>query len=57
MNRAPLTDGSGEVRKLTADDFKVMRPIAEVDAGMTGALEAMKNKDRRRRSRVAQGVG
>ncbi len=49
MSRAPLTDESGEVRELSADDFKAMRPIADVDAGMTGAMEAMRNKGGRPR--------
>lgn len=49
MNRPPLTDESGEVRELAADDFKAMRPIADVDSGMTGAMEAMRNKDGRPR--------
>ncbi len=49
MSRAPLTDENGEVRELSADDFKAMRPIADVDAGMTGAMEAMRNKGGRPR--------
>lgn len=49
MNRPPLIDENGEVRKLTADDFKAMRPIAEVDPGMTGAMKAMRNKGGRPR--------
>jgi len=28
--RKPLTDAEGEVRELTAADFRAMRPIAEV---------------------------
>lgn len=35
----PLTDEDGEVRELTLEDFRRMRPIAEVDPGM---LEAVK---------------
>jgi uncharacterized protein (DUF4415 family)/predicted XRE-type DNA-binding protein len=34
----PLTDEEGEVRELTAEDFKGMRPIAEVDPGMLEAV-------------------
>ncbi len=49
MNRPPLTDEGGEVRQLTADDFKAMRPIADVDPGMIGAMEAMRNKGGRPR--------
>lgn len=44
MNRPPLTNEDGEVRELTADDFKDMRPIAEVDPGLADALKAMRNK-------------
>lgn len=44
MNRPPLTDEDGEVRELTADDFKDMRPIAEVDPGLADAMKAMRNK-------------
>ena len=49
MNRAPLTDENGEVRELDADDFRAMRPIAEVDSDMAGAMEAMRNKGGRPR--------
>ena len=49
MNRPPLTDESGEVRELTLDDFKTMRPIADVDPGMTRATDAMRNKGGRPR--------
>jgi uncharacterized protein (DUF4415 family) len=35
----PLTDKDGEVRELTAEDFKSMRPIAEADPGMLEAVE------------------
>jgi hypothetical protein len=30
----PLTDEDGEVRELTAEDFKGMRPLSEVDPGL-----------------------
>lgn len=30
MKREPLTDESGEVRELTREDFRAMRPAAEV---------------------------
>ncbi len=39
MKRPPLTDRSGEVRELTAADFKHMRPLAEADPAL---IEAMK---------------
>ena len=56
MNSAPLTDQDGEVRELTADDFEAMRPIAEVDASMADAMEAMRNKGGRPlRKALAQG--
>jgi uncharacterized protein (DUF4415 family) len=35
----PLTDKDGEVRELTAEDFRGMRPIAEADPGMGDAIE------------------
>ena len=34
----PLTDEDGEVRELTREDFRRMRPIAEVDPGMLEAV-------------------
>jgi uncharacterized protein (DUF4415 family) len=46
----PLTDKDGEVRELTYEDFKHMRPLAEVDPGMIEAMKAMRDrlsKDRR----------
>ncbi len=49
MKRPSLTDEDGEVRELTADDFKAMRPIAEVDPGMVEAMTAMRNKGGRPR--------
>ncbi|MEH6467813.1 MAG: BrnA antitoxin family protein [Porticoccus sp.] len=30
MSRKPLTDKSGEVRELEAEDFKTMKPVSEV---------------------------
>ena len=33
----PLTDEDGEVRELTAEDFKGMRPLSEVDPGLVEA--------------------
>jgi hypothetical protein len=37
--RRPLTDEEGEVRELTVEDFKLFRPIAEVDPGMVDAMK------------------
>ena len=39
MPKRPLTNKDGEVRPLTADDFKHFRPIGEVDPGMIEAAE------------------
>lgn len=36
--RPPLTDEEGEVRELTREDFKGMRPLREVDPGMIEAM-------------------
>ena len=44
MSRPPLPDDDGEVRGLTADDIKAMRPIAEIDPDMPAAMKAMRNK-------------
>jgi uncharacterized protein len=35
----PLTDEDGEVRELTEEDFRDMRPLSEVDPGMIEAVE------------------
>ena len=37
--RQPLTAEDGEVRELTREDFRGMKPIAEVDPGMVEAME------------------
>jgi hypothetical protein len=42
--RLPLTDKDGEVRELTYEDFKHMRPLAEVDLGMIEAMKAMRDR-------------
>jgi uncharacterized protein (DUF4415 family) len=42
--RLPLTDEEGEVRELTREDFKLMRPIAEVDPGMLEAVAEWQHK-------------
>ena len=44
MNRPPLTDEDGEVRELTAEDFKSMKPLAEVEPGLVEALQNMRKK-------------
>jgi uncharacterized protein (DUF4415 family) len=50
MKRRPLTDKDGEVRELTAEDFKGMRPLREVHPELIEAMQAMRDrvsKDRR----------
>ena len=42
--RPPLTDEEGEVRELTREDFKGMRPIREVDPRMLEAMEEWRKK-------------
>ena len=44
MKRRALTDKAGEVRELTAADFKQMRPLSEVDPKMMSAMKEMRNK-------------
>jgi hypothetical protein len=44
MSKRPLTDRNGEVRPLTAEDFKHFRPIGEVDPGMIEAVERFKRR-------------
>jgi uncharacterized protein (DUF4415 family) len=46
----PLTDEEGEVRELTEEDFKSMRPIAEVDPGMLKAVAEWRRKGGRPKS-------
>ena len=41
---SPLTDEEGEVRELTREDFRGMRPIREVDPGMLEAIEEWRKK-------------
>ena len=50
MPKRPLSNKDGDVRPLTAEDFKHFRPIAEVDPGMIEAAEEF-----RRRGRPAMG--
>ena len=40
----PLTDEEGEVRELTAEDFKGMRPLREVDPGFIEAMADFRRK-------------
>jgi uncharacterized protein (DUF4415 family) len=42
--RPPFTNEAGDVRELTANDFKQMRPIAEVDPGMVEAIETWRHR-------------
>jgi uncharacterized protein (DUF4415 family) len=42
--RPPLTDEEGEVRELTREDFRGMRPIREVDPGMLEAVAEWRRK-------------
>ena len=44
MPRKPLIDADGEVRELTEEDFRLFRPIAEVDPGMVTAMAALREK-------------
>lgn len=46
----PLTDEDGEVRELTAEDFKDMRPLREVDPGMIEAVAEYRRKRGRPKS-------
>ena len=46
MPKRPLTNKDGEVRPLTAEDFKHFRPIAEVDPGMIEAAEQFRRRGR-----------
>jgi hypothetical protein len=40
VTTAPLTNEGGEVRKLTEEDFRGMRPLAEVDPATVELVEA-----------------
>ena len=40
----PLIDEDGEVRELTAEDFKGMRPLSEVDPGLVEAVAEYRRK-------------
>jgi uncharacterized protein (DUF4415 family) len=42
--RPPLTDEEGEVRELTREDFRGLRPIREVDPGMLEAVAEWRRK-------------
>lgn len=46
MRKRPLTNKDGEVRALTAEDFKHFRPISEVDPGMIEAAEQFSRRGR-----------
>ncbi len=40
----PLTDEDGEVGELTAEDFKGMRPLSEIDPGLIEAVAEYRRK-------------
>src|SRR5271165_1499933 len=40
----PLTDEEGEVRELTAEDFKTMRPLRKVDPSFIEAMSEFRRK-------------
>jgi uncharacterized protein (DUF4415 family) len=42
--KPPLTDEDGEVRELTREDFKGMRPLGEVDPGFIEAMADFRRK-------------
>ncbi|MCI0467260.1 MAG: BrnA antitoxin family protein [Beijerinckiaceae bacterium] len=44
--KKPLTDRSGEVRELTAQDMKRFRPIQEIDPGMLEAVARYRKRGR-----------
>ena len=46
----PLTDEDGEVRELTAEDFKGMRPLREADPGLIEAVAEYRRKRGRPKS-------
>ena len=46
----PLTDEDGEVRELTAEDFKGMRPLSEIDPGLIEAVAEYRRKRGRPKS-------
>jgi uncharacterized protein (DUF4415 family) len=46
----PLTDEDGEVRELTSEDFKGMRPLSEIDPGLIEAVAEYRRKRGRPKS-------
>jgi uncharacterized protein (DUF4415 family) len=46
MPKRPLTNKDGEVRPLTAEDFRHFRPIGEVDPGMIEAAAKFRGRGR-----------
>lgn len=48
----PLTDDKGEVRELTKDDFRNMRPLREVDPDMIEAVEQWRRELAGRKSHI-----
>ena len=52
MNRPPLTDEDGEVREMTEEDFRDMRPLSDMDPGMIEAMESLSKKNKGGRPKV-----
>ena len=50
--RPPLTNEEGEVRELTRDDFKGMRPLREVHPELIEAMKALVERNRGGRPKV-----
>jgi len=44
MKRKPLTNKAGDVRELTKEDFKLMRPMREVDPDFIVRFEEAKKR-------------
>ena len=42
--RLPLTDEEGEVRELTREDFKGMKPVEEAMPGLVEAMQEFKRR-------------
>ena len=54
MPRPTLTDEDGEVRELTAEDFKGMRPLSEIDPGLIEAVAEYRRKMGRPKAKTAK---
>jgi uncharacterized protein (DUF4415 family) len=53
----PLTDEDGEVRELTAEDFRHFRPMAEVFPDVVEAFERMRGQRGPQKAPVKERVG